>query len=84
MGDKIGGSMKYNVHVYCIVRVLVPAVEAKSSKQACRRADVYKDLRERLARGGEYTGDVEGYLVDVVDDKDHEDSRFYSTKEVWA
>ena len=60
--------MKYNVHIYAIVRVEVKGVEANSAEEAATIADTNTDLHAAV-KDGEYAESVEGYLVDALDGK---------------
>jgi len=71
----------YHVHLYALVRVKVPNVEADSPEAACPDAAKRVDL-DSLFHGvsGPYVSDVEyadevtHYLVDLDGDTDYEES----------
>jgi hypothetical protein len=58
--------MKFNVHLYAVVRVMVPGVEANSPEEAAKKADEATDLHHAF-REGEYAEEVESILVDTLD-----------------
>lgn len=66
--------MKYNVHVYHVVRTKVPDIEASSHEEAMKKAD------ELFANSGyetESAEEVAGYLVDEQGDGEFASSRSY-------
>ena len=82
--------MKYDVHIYAIVRVRVGNVEAESQKDALVKAEELADLNSMFRSdgshskdGGPYIGDVEyaddidGFVVDEVGDKEYANSCMY-------
>mgnify|MGYP001560637090 CR=1 FL=1 len=74
---------KYHVHVYPIVRVLVPNVEAENQEEACKKAELIMgesvDRNEGMLRA-EYSDDIDGFLVDEDGDLGHELSVWYDNK----
>jgi len=69
--------MKYNVSVFCNVRVAVRDIEAESHEEAMKKADEF-DFHAVIDRGDvEYTETVEGYLVDEAGDTEYENSVWY-------
>ena len=58
--------MKYDVHIYAIVRVSVPGIEADSPRQAAILAENRTDLNVEF-RNGEYAEDIDCFLVDELD-----------------
>ena len=77
--------MKYNVHVYVIVRVKVLDIEAKNQREAIKRVHDHVNLNVLLNRTHplsnvehvEFGDEITGYLVDEQGDETHERSRFY-------
>ena len=74
--------MKYEVHIYAIVRVKVVDVEAESQQEAIRNAEARCDLYALFQQNDrepntEYAEDIDGFLVDEVGDEEHEHSRWY-------
>jgi hypothetical protein len=79
---------KYHVHVYPIVRVLVPDVEADSQEEACQKAEAAWNWEAVLRQAGnergwpavEYSDDINGFLVDEDGDTEHESSTWYDAE----
>jgi len=75
--------MKYTVHVFPIVRVKVPDVEAESQEKAIEQVNTKIDsgeinLHAMLDRDGiEYAEDVDGYHVDEENDPEYKNSTWY-------
>jgi hypothetical protein len=79
--------MKYDVHIYAVVRVKVPGVEAESQTDAIEQAEEQVDFnalfdsrRFSLYPGiecVEYADETSGYLVDEEGDEEHDRSSFY-------
>ena len=57
---------KYDVHLYAVVRVKVPGVEANSPEEAAKIADDQTDL-DHAFKDGEYIEEIEAILVDTLD-----------------
>ena len=83
--------MKYDVHLYPIVRVKVPNIEANSHQEAidaaCERVndDLYRMFDSAGSLGDptiisetEYSEEDAYYLVDEDGDDDRENSRWYN------
>ena len=80
---------KYHVHVYPIVRVLVPDVEAEDQMEACKKAEQmvnFDSLFNWEPSGGatyrgvehvDYADEIAGFLVDEDGDTEHESSTSY-------
>jgi hypothetical protein len=74
---------KFHVHVYPIVRVLVPDVEADSQEEACQKAEAMHSWDNVLnyvitsTLGFEYADKIDGFLVDEDGDTEHESSTWY-------
>jgi hypothetical protein len=68
--------MKYDVHIYAVVRVKIEAVEADSQVAAIQEAQKGLDLEEAV-RSGEYAEEITGFLVDEVGDENYSQSRAY-------
>jgi hypothetical protein len=59
----------YDVHIYAIVRVKVACVEADSPQAAAHQTESSVDLHGLVVAGrAEYADDVEGLLVDALDE----------------
>lgn len=59
----------YVVHVYAITRLTLAASEAPSPEAAARQAEQGLDLHQLAAAGRlEYADQIEGFLVDVLDE----------------
>lgn len=70
--------MKYNVHIYATVRVLIQDVEAADMKAATETAEKAADLQNYpFGRGVEYADEVTAFLVDVVGDEEYEQSQSF-------
>ena len=77
--------MKYNVHMYTVVRVKILDVEANSQEEAIKRVRDHVNLNDLLNRSHplsnvehvEFVDEITGYLVDEQGDQKHERSRFY-------
>ncbi len=72
----------YDVHIYAVVRVKAPNVEAVSQEEAIRNADVdLYGLFDNHAKPGEieteYAEEQAYYLVDEAGDEEHERSRWH-------
>jgi hypothetical protein len=68
---------KYHVHVYPVVRVLVPDIEVDSPEEACQKAEQALDLDHLFQPGVEYADDIDGFLVDEVGDTEHQRLTWY-------
>ena len=72
---------KYHVHVYPVVVVFVPNIEADSKVEACKKAETAMDwdrFAERL--GLWYADKIDGFLVDEDGDTEHANSTFYDAE----
>ena len=77
--------MKYDVHVYVLVRVKVLDIDAKSQEEAIRRVHDHVNQSDLLNRSYplsnaervEFVDEITEYLVDEHGDEEHERSRFY-------
>ena len=70
----------YNVHIYAIVRVKVPNVEAENHAEAITKAEDIVDLNGLFNRGSdqEFVDDIDCFLVDEVgDEENYTHSRWY-------
>jgi ribosome recycling factor len=73
----------YTVHIFPIVRVTVPNVEAESQTDAIKKVDQLIDsgkidLRAMLdGADREYAEDLDGYHVDEVGDTEYKNSTWY-------
>jgi hypothetical protein len=73
--------MKHDVHIYAIVRVKVPGVEAPNPQEAITKALADTDLDATFTRcpgDVEFADEVSHYLVDVADDPEHERSQWFA------
>lgn len=70
--------MKYNVHLYAVVRVKIEDIEAGSQTEAIEKAEerFYADP-DQLIRVAEYADEVEAALVDEQGDPEYLNSRHY-------
>ena len=76
---------KYHVHVYPVVRVYVPDIEADSQEEACQKAEAAWDWETVLRQydngynqpAVEYSDGIDSFLVDEDGDTEHERSREY-------
>ena len=60
---------KYDVHIYAIARLKVADIDADSPQDAAQKAEQRVDLHHAIAnREAEYADDIEGFLVDVLDE----------------
>ncbi len=66
--------MKYNVHLFPIVRVKVHGVEADSQEEAIKKAEDSTDFNDLFNKAPdiEYAEEVAYYLVDEVGDEEYE------------
>lgn len=73
--------MKYDVHLFPIVRVIVQGVNADNQAEAIAQALAKRpDLNMLLHRpsgGYEYADEISHFLVDEADDPEHLNSQFY-------
>jgi len=62
--------LKYDVHIYAIVRVKVPGVEASDPREAAKTAMDNTDLDAMFAGSKklEYAGAIQDFLVDKFDE----------------
>ena len=74
--------MKYNVHIFTVVRVKVTDVEAESQAEAMKKAEeqidfnaMFKDITNVETEWGEEHSHV---LVDEVNDEEYENSKWYN------
>ena len=75
----------YDVHLFPVVRLKVPSVEAPSHREAITRArcQIAENLTQRFPDDdGEYAEEFSHYLVEVVGDEERRQSQsFYSQDE---
>ncbi|MGA2259876.1 MAG: hypothetical protein ABSH28_00405 [Acidobacteriota bacterium] len=77
--------MRYNVHIFAVVRVKVPDVEAGSHQDAIKKAVECTNLNDLFdlvspvpgVEHTEYGEEISHYLVDEVDDEEYRRSTFY-------
>lgn len=70
--------MKYNVHIYPIVRIEVKGVEAENQEEAIKKAEAETDLHAALDRPSvEYAEDIDSFHVDEQDDPLYNKSTSY-------
>jgi hypothetical protein len=81
---KGGRAMKYDVHIFAIVRVKVAGISAESQAEAIDKAENSVDLYRILdnpggvgVQGTEFADGISHYLVDEVGDSTYRQSRFY-------
>jgi hypothetical protein len=81
--------VKYNVHLYAVVRVKVNDVEAESQTEAIDKAGSMVNFNSlldasrpsRVVEYVEYADEVNTALVDEQGDEDYERSKFYKIGE---
>jgi hypothetical protein len=78
---------KYHVHVYAVVRVLIPNIAADSQVEAIKKAEELVDLDKLFAGLGgphvaymEYADEMDGYLVDEEGDMEYTKSTYYDNE----
>ena len=76
--------MKYDVHIFALVRVKVAGIAAQSQAEAIVKAEDSVDLYHLFDNAGafgveatEFADEITHYLVDEVGDLTHQRSRFY-------
>ena len=76
--------MKYDVHIFAVVRVKVEDVEADSQEEACKKAEQKTDLYRLFESFSpacrcdmEYAEEIQHFLVDEVGDTEYDNSRRY-------
>ena len=71
--------MKYDVHLFPIVRVKVHGVEAGSQEEAIKKAEESTDFDNLFNKAPdiEYAEEVAYYLVDEVGDEEYERTRWH-------
>jgi hypothetical protein len=77
--------MRYNVHIFAVVRVKVPGVEAGSHRDPIKNAVEATDLDDLFDRESPMSGiehiefgdEISHYLVDEVGDEEYRRSTFY-------
>ena len=73
--------MKYDVHIFTIVRVKVPGIEAGSQEEAMSKAEEqfsFHDTFDNIKGCETEWGEEHSYaLVDVVGDKEYQNSMWY-------
>ena len=71
--------MLYDVHIYAVVRVKVPNVEAESHLDAINKAETVTDLHALLPN---YAEEINGYLVDEHGDEERTKSHYYEVRKL--
>ena len=69
--------MKYDVHIYPIVRVTLLGIEADSQEEAIKKAEAQADLYALCSAGVEYAEDIDSFQVDEENDPQYERSCSY-------
>ena len=76
--------MKYDVHIFAVVRVKVAGIDAESQIEAIHNAEGSVDLYTLFSKPGsvsveitEFADGISHYLVDEVGDLTYKRSRFY-------
>jgi hypothetical protein len=76
--------MKYDVHIFAVVRVKIAGVDAESQTEAIVNAEDSVDLYRLFENPGafgveatDFADEITHYLVDEVGDSTYERSRFY-------
>jgi hypothetical protein len=81
--------MKYNVHIFPVVRVKVCDIEAESQVDAIKKAVANTNLDELFSQkhptpgveNTEYAEEISHYLVDEADDPEYINSKSYQDAE---
>ena len=85
MSTETNANTMYDVHLFPVVRLKVPNVEAPSHREAITwaRCQIAENLTQRCPDdAGEYAEEFSHYLVDVVGDEERRQSQsFYSQDE---
>ena len=85
MSTETNANTMYDVHLFPVVRLKVPNVEAPSHREAITwaRCQIAEDLTQRIPDDdGEYAEEFSHYLVEVVGDEERLQSQsFYSQDE---
>jgi len=72
--------MKYDVHLFPVVRIEMGHIEAGSPAEAIKVAKERWNPDSMTARGGlppKYADEISHFLVDEVGDEEHQNSQFY-------
>lgn len=74
--------MKYTVHIFPIVRVKIPDIEADSHEEAMKKAEAGVDFNSLLNNSGgdyvvEYADDLDAFHVDEENDPEYQNSVWY-------
>ncbi len=69
--------MKYTVHIFPIVRVTFPGIEADSQEEAMKKAEEMADFNTLFSHGVEYADHIDGFHVDEENDPEHYRSVWY-------
>ena len=75
-----GKGMKYKVHIFPVVRVTFPGIEAGSQVEAIKKAEAEADFDGLFARLGDnvdYADDIDCFCVDEENDPHYERSTWY-------
>jgi len=74
--------VKYTVHIFPIVRVKIPDIEADSHEEAMKKAEAGVDFNSLLNNSGgdyvvEYADDLDAFHVDEENDPEYQNSVWY-------
>jgi hypothetical protein len=61
--------MKFDVHIYVLIRVPVKGVEADDAISAAKRAEAETNLEQFVTNGADITDSIESFLVDTLDEE---------------
>lgn len=75
----------YNVHLYPVVRIMIPNIEATSMEEAVKKAtELFYPVKDTEFgihhQFGEldFADDIVGYLVDIQGDEDYAESKWFN------
>jgi hypothetical protein len=78
---------KFHVHLYPVVRVLIPNIVADSQLEAIKMAEELVDLNKLFhglvgfyVASIEYADEMDGFLVDEEGDMEHKNSTYYDNE----
>ena len=79
---KTPDQQRFDVHLFPVVRLRVPGVEAESPQAAIEKALEQTDLHSRFAGDdGEYAEELSHFLVDAAGDEQYEQSRWFHSRQ---
>lgn len=73
---------QFNVHIFAVVRVMVPGVDAVSQREAISKTLASTDLHAQfIDTDCEYAEELAYFAVDVVGDDEFSQTRWYDNRE---